>query len=125
MHQNIPLHGHFSSRSHLEHLKDFHEYTWELEAWHQVSKQFPDGTYSLFRNIDWSGAQPGETMALIGESGSGKTTLLRLLNRLIEPSSGDQYFIQGQTRKEPRPHQPSSETWLRPSRWRSVSTLDG
>lgn len=33
-------------------------------------------------------------MALIGESGSGKTTLLRLLNRLVEPSSGA-VFIQG------------------------------
>ena len=34
-------------------------------------------------------------MTLIGESGSGKTTLLRMLNRLVEPSSGE-IFIQGQ-----------------------------
>ena len=33
-------------------------------------------------------------MAIIGESGSGKTTLLRLLNRLIEPTSGA-VFVQG------------------------------
>ncbi len=59
---------------------------------HQVSKQFPDGTYAL-QNIEW-GVQEGETMALIGESGSGKTTLLRLLNRLTEPTSGS-VFIQG------------------------------
>ncbi len=59
--------------------------TWELEA-RQISKQFPDGTCAL-QDIDWR-VQKGETMALIGESGSGKTTLLRLLNRLVEPSSG-------------------------------------
>ncbi len=66
-------------------------HTWELEA-RQLSKQFPDGTFAL-QDIDWRVKQ-GETMALIGESGSGKTTLLRLLNRLVEPSSG-KIFIQG------------------------------
>lgn len=64
--------------------------TWELET-RQINKQFPDGTMAL-QDIDW-GVYRGETMALIGESGSGKTTLLRLLNRLVEPSSGT-IFIQ-------------------------------
>ncbi|MFK7922227.1 MAG: ABC transporter ATP-binding protein [Bacteroidia bacterium] len=30
----------------------------------------------------------GQTLALVGTSGSGKTTTLKMLNRLIEPSSG-------------------------------------
>ena len=66
--------------------------TWDIEA-HQINKRFPDGTVAL-KDVDWVVRQ-GETMALIGESGSGKTTLLRLLNRLIEPSSGN-LLIQGQ-----------------------------
>jgi len=32
--------------------------------------------------------QKGQTLALIGTSGSGKTTILKMLNRLIEPTSG-------------------------------------
>ncbi|MDR4484733.1 MAG: ATP-binding cassette domain-containing protein [Nitrospirales bacterium] len=64
---------------------------WALEI-QQASKQFPDGTYAL-QNIEWS-VKEGETMALIGESGSGKTTFLRLLNRLIEPTTGT-VVIQG------------------------------
>lgn len=37
----------------------------------------------------------GELLALVGGSGSGKTTTLKMLNRLIEPSSGHVY-IDGQ-----------------------------
>jgi osmoprotectant transport system ATP-binding protein len=37
----------------------------------------------------------GETLALLGTSGSGKTTTLKMLNRLIEPSSG-QILLNGE-----------------------------
>lgn len=36
----------------------------------------------------------GETLVLLGESGCGKTTTLKLINRLIEPTSGE-IFIEG------------------------------
>lgn len=39
--------------------------------------------------------EQGETLVLLGTSGSGKTTTLRMINRLIEPSSGE-VFINGQ-----------------------------
>jgi osmoprotectant transport system ATP-binding protein len=32
--------------------------------------------------------QPGELLVLLGDSGSGKTTTLKVINRLIEPTSG-------------------------------------
>lgn len=34
----------------------------------------------------------GETVVLLGRSGSGKTTALRLINRLLEPTSGHIFF---------------------------------
>ncbi|WP_368754181.1 ATP-binding cassette domain-containing protein, partial [Klebsiella pneumoniae] len=48
----------------------------------------------VIRNVSFK-ASPGETVAFIGSTGSGKSTLIRLLNRLIEPTSGNIY-IDGQ-----------------------------
>lgn len=45
--------------------------------------------------------EAGQTLALIGSSGSGKTTTLRMINRLIEPDSG-QILVNG----EDMTHQP-------------------
>jgi len=49
--------------------------------------------YSLDRRQIVSGISfkvaPGETLILLGRSGTGKTTTLKLINRLLEPSSGE------------------------------------
>jgi len=51
-----------------------------------VTKRFPDGTLAV---DDLSlEIESGGVLALLGSSGSGKTTTLRMINRLIEPTSG-------------------------------------
>ncbi|MDP9241372.1 MAG: ATP-binding cassette domain-containing protein, partial [Actinomycetota bacterium] len=54
-----------------------------LEA---VSKVYPDGTTAV-RSLDLEVAE-GELVVLVGPSGCGKSTTLKMINRLIEPSSG-------------------------------------
>ncbi len=51
-----------------------------------VRKQYPDGTVAVER---FDLVVPSHrVVALVGSSGSGKTTLLRMVNRMVEPSSG-------------------------------------
>ncbi|RYC68237.1 MULTISPECIES: ATP-binding cassette domain-containing protein [Spirosoma] len=50
-----------------------------------LSKRY--GPTAVVDNVSFSVA-PGETLVLLGTSGSGKTTTLKMLNRLIEPDSG-------------------------------------
>jgi len=51
-----------------------------------VTKKFPDGTIAV---DDFSLQLPShKTTVLVGSSGSGKTTLLRMINRMVDPTSG-------------------------------------
>ncbi|MFK4785410.1 betaine/proline/choline family ABC transporter ATP-binding protein [Fusobacterium sp. MFO224] len=50
-----------------------------------ISKRFKNVT--VLKNLDLK-INKGELVSIIGESGCGKTTLLKMINRLIEPSSG-------------------------------------
>jgi len=52
-----------------------------------VTKQFPDGTRAV---EDFSIVIPSrKTTVFVGSSGSGKTTLLRMINRMVDITSGD------------------------------------
>ncbi|HEY8338653.1 MAG TPA: betaine/proline/choline family ABC transporter ATP-binding protein [Egibacteraceae bacterium] len=52
----------------------------------RVSKRFPDGTVAV---DELSLEVPeGEVVVLVGPSGCGKTTTMRMINRMIEPTSG-------------------------------------
>jgi osmoprotectant transport system ATP-binding protein len=52
-----------------------------------ISKSFDGGKTQAVHDVSLE-IMDGETFVLLGSSGSGKTTLLRLVNRLIEPTTG-------------------------------------
>jgi len=58
-----------------------------------VTKKFPNGNVAVHElTLD---VPAGEVCVLVGPSGCGKTTTLRMINRLIEPSSG-RIFLDGE-----------------------------
>ncbi|SHG60963.1 ABC transporter ATP-binding protein [Virgibacillus chiguensis] len=56
----------------------------------QVYKAYLDGTEAV-KDISFQ-VEKGEFITLIGPSGCGKTTTIKMVNRLMEPTSGDIYI---------------------------------
>jgi osmoprotectant transport system ATP-binding protein len=67
-----------------------------------VTKRYPDGTVA----VDALSLEvpDGKIMVLVGPSGCGKTTSLRMINRLVEPTSG-RILLDGQNVLEANPSQ--------------------
>src|SRR3954449_13519005 len=57
-----------------------------------VGKRYADGTVAV-HELDLEVAA-GEVVVLVGPSGCGKSTTLKMINRLIEPTSG-RIFLEG------------------------------
>jgi len=53
-----------------------------------VRKSFDQGSTWAVRDLSLE-VKTGETLVLLGSSGCGKTTTLKMINRLIEPTSGN------------------------------------
>lgn len=54
-------------------------------AFEKVSKKY--GEHTVLKDLSFD-IQAGEFVTILGSSGSGKTTTLKMMNRLIEPSTG-------------------------------------
>ena len=68
----------------------------------RVTKRYPDGTVAVDA-LDLE-IPAGKTVILVGPSGCGKTTSLRMINRLIEPTSG-QILLDGRDVMQANPSQ--------------------
>ncbi len=66
----------------------------------RVSKRYPNGLKAV-DDLSMEVVE-GETLVLLGTSGSGKTTTMKMINRLIESTSGE-IFIDGQNIKQHNP----------------------
>lgn len=53
-----------------------------------VTRMYPDATKPAVDDVSFT-VPEGALCMLVGTSGSGKTTLLRMVNRLIDPTSGE------------------------------------
>lgn len=53
-----------------------------------VSFMYSDGKLPVLRDISFV-AEPGQTIAIMGETGCGKTSLIQMIPRFYEPTSGE------------------------------------
>lgn len=53
-----------------------------------VSFQYEDGDLPVLHDISFT-AEPGQTIAIMGETGCGKTSLIHLIPRFYEPTKGE------------------------------------
>lgn len=60
---------------------------------HNVSFRYEDADLPILKDISFV-AEPGETVAIMGETGCGKTSLIQLIPRFYEPTSG-QVLVDG------------------------------
>jgi osmoprotectant transport system ATP-binding protein len=60
----------------------------EKIVFNKITKHYPGASTPAVNAVSF-GVPDGQTCMLVGTSGSGKTTLLRMVNRWIEPSSGE------------------------------------
>jgi osmoprotectant transport system ATP-binding protein len=67
-----------------------------------VTKVFPGSEMPAVSGLSFDVAQ-GEIVVLVGPSGCGKTTTLKMINRLIEPTSG-RLFVDGADTMTMEPH---------------------
>ena len=68
---------------------------------HQLTKTYGDSTVVDRLDLDLA---KGEIVVLLGGSGCGKTTTLKMINRLVEPSSGSVH-LNGESTNEIEPHE--------------------
>jgi len=67
-----------------------------------VSKRYPGAVRPAVEALSLEVAR-GQVLTLVGPSGCGKTTTLKMINRIIEPSSGS-IFVDGQDTARQAPH---------------------
>ena len=58
-----------------------------MVSFENVSKRFPGAHEDAIRDLSLDVVE-GEILVLVGPSGCGKTTILKMINRLVEPTSG-------------------------------------
>lgn len=67
-------------------------------SFHRLTKIYPPSTHPVVNDCSFD-VDSGSFIVLLGPSGCGKTTLLKMVNRLIEPTSGE-IFLDGKNIRE-------------------------